>query len=432
MEGNPAYPPPGSPAAWVHRKESMESYRGRPAAGVPDNLGKMARNASPVRGPSPTRGLTPSYLARSVSPVRNPFNFESKFVSASPAKPSQRRGHRYKHSSVSLNYFQEPEARAPLPIPVSLTVPTFRECYQSISRLQLAKFGWCFVRFACALILYSCDHGALQSAEALAHLVAYDAVMDTIVVGVGVLSNFEVWKRSSLRLPFALQRVEILVGFSLAICLVFVGAHMASHTIQELAYLFYGESHNHGHHAHQGEDAAASGLSGMMVGVILSLLFTVLSLVGAGAFTSPKLLWDTHAFTCITALFAVAVLVVGVIGNWLVDFLLMPSMAAAMIYFGWQTSKLLGGMLVMSYGGPDRAAQISSKISQDERVASVPEVSLWQVHHDLWLASIKVVVTGRANSSGLQPIVRDLVANIVDAALADLKDARVEVTIDIS
>lgn len=421
MVSNSAVPLPGSPAAWANDNEQK---RGRV---LDNNMGRMARNASPVRGGSPARktGLLPP---RSGSPVRNPFNFESKFVSASPVKPSQRRGHRYKHSSVSLNFFQEPEARAPLPIPVSLAVPTLKECYQSVTRAQMVRFGWSLMRFLSALLLYSSDHGTLQSAEALAHLVAYDAVVDALVVGVGVWSNFEVWKRSSLRLPFALQRVEILVSFSLAICLVFVGGHMASHTVQEIAYLFYDEGPHHGHHHHASE---ASSFSSVLASVAVSLFVTIVSLVAAEGLSIGSM-WEDHSFSCITALFAVAVLVVGTLNNWLVDFLLMPTIAVTMVYFGWQTSKHLGGMLVMSYGGPDRAELISSAIAADERIANVSEVSLWQVHHDLWLASIKLSLTGRASSSASQPAVRDFVTGIVDNAMSDLKGPRIEITVDIN
>lgn len=422
MVSNSAVPLPGSPAAWANDDEQQ---RGR---SINDSMSRMARNASPTRNGSPQ--VKSGHLApRTGSPVRNPFNFESKIVSASPVKPSQRRGHRYKHSSVSLNFFQEPEARAPLPIPVSLAVPTFKECYQSVTKTQMVRFGWCLIRFLSALLLYSSDHGALQSAEALAHLVAYDAVVDTLVVGVGVWSNFEVWKRSSLRLPFALQRVEILVSFSLAICLVFVGGHMASHTIQEVAYLFYDEGPHRGHHHHHSTDPSA--FSGVLASVVVSLVVTLVSLVVAEG-VSVGSMWEDHSFSCITALFGIAVLVVGVLNNWLIDFLLMPTMAVTMVYFGWQTSKHLGGMLVMSYGGPNRPDLIQSAIATDERIANVSEVSLWQVHHDLWLASIKLSLTGRANSSGSQPAVRELATGIVENVMADLKDTRIEITVDIN
>ena len=38
-----------------------------------------------------------------------------------------RKGHRYKHSSVSMNFFQEPEVKEPLNIIQSLPVPNFKD-----------------------------------------------------------------------------------------------------------------------------------------------------------------------------------------------------------------------------------------------------------------------------------------------------------------
>lgn len=115
----------------------------------------------------------------------------------------QRRGHRYKHSSVSTQHqiFLEPPPRAPLALPASLPIPTFKEAWKSMSKEQTRRGAWSMIHMlVAAYVLYSAE-GSL-ALTALSHLIFFDAISATICVVVDVFCNFEVWKRSSIRHPF--------------------------------------------------------------------------------------------------------------------------------------------------------------------------------------------------------------------------------------
>lgn len=113
----------------------------------------------------------------------------------------QRRGHRYKHSSVSHQIFLEPAPRAPLRLPASLPIPTTREGWHSMSTEQTMRLCWCFCHLFVAAYVQWTAQGSL-ALTALSHLIFYDAIGAFLCASVEVLSNFEVWKRSSIRQPF--------------------------------------------------------------------------------------------------------------------------------------------------------------------------------------------------------------------------------------
>lgn len=142
-----------------------------------------------------------------------PFRFHSRTYTplVSPRSPAtktvvsqvmgQRRGHRYKHSSVSHSIFQEPAPRAPLRLPASLPIPTIKEGWASMSRDQTARISWCCCHLFIAAYVQWTAQGSL-ALTALSHLIFYDAIGAFLNASVEVLSNFEVWKRSSIRHPF--------------------------------------------------------------------------------------------------------------------------------------------------------------------------------------------------------------------------------------
>ncbi|RYY37195.1 hypothetical protein EON62_01295, partial [archaeon] len=66
---------------------------------------------------------------------------------------------------------------------------------------------------------------------ALSHLILYDAFGAMLCVAVDVLGNFEVWRRSSIRHPFGLERAEVLAGFAMSVLLLFMGMDLISHNL---------------------------------------------------------------------------------------------------------------------------------------------------------------------------------------------------------
>ncbi|KAK4695799.1 hypothetical protein P7C71_g2006, partial [Lecanoromycetidae sp. Uapishka_2] len=161
------------------------------------------------------------------------FNFQPMSMPKAPTAKSnvgQRRGHKYKHSSVSHNFFLEPEPRAPLALPNSLDVPTLKECRGSMTRDQKFRFGWSIGHMAVAAYVLWSAEGSL-ALTALSHLILFDALGAMLCVVVDILSNFEVWKRSSIRHPFGLERAEVLAGFAMSVFLLFMGMDLISHNL---------------------------------------------------------------------------------------------------------------------------------------------------------------------------------------------------------
>lgn len=149
-------------------------------------------------------------------PLSGPFRFKSRTYTANTPTAvnrsgsqksvvshtmGQRRGHRYKHSSVSHQIFLEPPPRAPLRLPASLPIPTTKEGWHSMSTEQTLRVCWCFCHLFVAGYVQWTAQGSL-ALTALSHLIFYDAIGAFLCASVEVLSNFEVWKRSSIRQPF--------------------------------------------------------------------------------------------------------------------------------------------------------------------------------------------------------------------------------------
>lgn len=455
--------PPGSPAAWHSRRRSMNPTVGSvPRFEVPDDApatpsapsmpsmpsmptgpsldppASLMRSGSPLRSHSPVRkhlqvpSLDPirSVSGSALGPddgtnTTNPFNFTSTYVTPNSGSArrgrapgaSQRRGHHYKHSSVSLNFFQEPEERAPLALPVSLAVPNMSEYWQSITPPQSRALAWCTLKLIVTLGCYAVG-SPVHSMALLAHLLAYETVVSTTVALVAILANFEVWSRSSLRLPFALKRVEVLVAFGLSVVLLFISSDVVSHIVQELAT---GHSHGHDHgHEHE-EDPGHTGksLRGHFALVLMALLTTL-----------PTAWRGGNVLARSTALFAFVVLVIPLLSPTIapvVDALVQPAIVATMAYLGYTSSKLFGGMLAMSYGGPDRSSSVRDLITSDPNVVQVEAISLWQVHHDLWLATMRIVMSGTVED---ERRVRTAAERAVREAV-DVRDVEWETTVEI-
>ncbi|CAK7892856.1 hypothetical protein CAAN1_08S04016 [[Candida] anglica] len=229
--------------------------------GSANSSAASSRSTSPVRSRSPVRHQ--HSRKQSMSPIRknnlsiggggaggaaagasaSPFNFKPLHHDSSSSislKPAQRKGHKYKHSSVSMNFFQEPPPallnsyNQPLSIPASFPIPTFRESLTSVKPPQRVKLLWSGFHLSLSIAVFCLGiHLGLPTLSTLAHLVFYDALGSFVTVFVDVMSNFDVWGSSSLQYPFGLGRLEVLVGFALSTSLVMVGLDLVSHGLEE-------------------------------------------------------------------------------------------------------------------------------------------------------------------------------------------------------
>lgn len=294
-------------------------------------------------------------------------------------------------------------------------------------------------------LLWSCAHAAVAvyvffSAEnslamtALSHLVFFDVGSAAVCVAVDVLGNFEVWRRSSIRHPFGLQRAEVLAGFAMSIFLVFGGFDLISHNLKH-ALETVGDHSPHHSHANPRDvppgtidlaslAAAASTLMSAyglrnhtrirrVMRVPLPYLSSILP--GAGILANPF-----HFLTlCFSFLMLLLPLVSVPYFVWL-DRVICAAIAGCMFILGTRLAVAQGLMLLMSYNEQgnltkstttDKKDDSSSipnssvsavlrEIEAEPQVARVEEAQFWQVHYGLAMANLKVCLVRGANTSG--------------------------------
>ena len=329
----------------------------------------------------------------------------------------QRRGHKYKHSSVSHQIFLEPAPRAPLALPASLPMPTFKECRKSMSKEQRSRISWCGCHALVAGYTWWSAQGSL-ALTALSHLILFDALGATVCVVVDVLGNFEVWKRSSIRHPFGwvvlvarclhtkltipsrLERAEVLAGFAMSVFLLFMGMDLISHNLQ---HILEGIGHEP-HHQHHHERVSPGSVD---VAALIAIISTLVSAIGlknharigkamrfAYIESLPSVLSNPSHFltlSCSALLLLLPLLSVQMY-IWL-DRLLSSTIAVSMCVLGVRLVKNLAFMLLMSYSGGGVAA-VMRDIEADPAVAAVDDARFWQVHYGLCMANLKLRVRG--------------------------------------
>ncbi|PSR78830.1 cation efflux family-domain-containing protein [Coniella lustricola] len=398
--------------------------------------------------------------ASPASTTTSPFNFQTQFISTSPVKSTigQRRGHKYKHSSISSQHqiIREPPRRAPPVLPASLPVPTLREAWTSMRKDQRARFYWCICHgLVAAYVFFSA--GESLALTALSHLVFFDVGSAAICMGVDVLGNFEVWKRSSIRHPFGLQRAEVLAGFALSVFLVFGGFDLLSHNLKHILesvgshapHYPHEHSHSHGpdHVISAGEVDTAS------LAAALSTLVSAYGLenharirrVMQPSYLStflPEIL--ANPFHSLTLFFSFLMLLLPLLSVtsfvWL-DRLVCVAIATSMFILGSRLAIAQGLMLLMSYNGrphdSETTATTSSltpstgltmdkkhsdtdgvvrEIESEPTVSRVEEAQFWQVHYGLCMATVKLCVIRGCDDTAMSQL-RQRIGRIVQNRL---------------
>ncbi|KXJ93130.1 cation efflux family-domain-containing protein [Microdochium bolleyi] len=374
----------------------------------------------------------------------NPFNFQTQVISTSPVKPAvgQRRGHKYKHSSVSAQHqiFQEPRHRAPLALPRDLPVPTTKEAWKSMSVDQRRRLYWCFCHLVVAVFVFLHAHGSLAM-TALSHLVFFDAGSALICVGVDVLGNFEVWKRSSIRHPFGLERAEVLAGFAMSVFLIFGGFDLVSHNVKHVLEGQGGHEPHHPdpHDAHDHPDSAL-GVGRLNIASIAVMAATLVSAFGlknhariskfmrvSYLSSLPSVLSNPfHFLTLSTAGLMLILPLLSIRINIYIDSSLCAIVAVAMFALGFQVAAAQGLMLLMSYGGKagtDKTgdvtvADVLREIEAETAVERIEEAQFWQVHYGLCMANLKLCVTKGADDATLSRL-RTRVATLIQNRLGE-------------
>ncbi|KAK0719838.1 cation efflux family-domain-containing protein [Lasiosphaeris hirsuta] len=425
-------------------------------------------DASSLRPPTPE--LPPSMASEdgqahggaSAPALKNPFNFQTQVISTSPVKSNigQRRGHRYKHSSISAQhqFFQEPPPRPPPVLPASLPVPTLKEAWTSMQRDQRARLYWCCCHAAVAVYVFFSAEGSLAM-TALSHLVFFDVGSAAVCVAVDVLGNFEVWRRSSIRHPFGLQRAEVLAGFAMSVFLVFGGFDLLSHNLKHILESVGAHAPHHPHVGHAGtaryvnpgtvDTASLAAVVSTLVSAYglrnhgrirrvmrVPLPYLTSILPGAGILANP--------FHFLTMCFSFLMLLLPLVSIpyfvWL-DRVICAAIAGSMFVLGTRLAIAQGLMLLMSYSGQadfnnsgssgaekktdslvggssSTVSAVVREIESEPQVARVDEAQFWQVHYGLAMANLKVCLVRGSDDSTLSQL-RSRLARVVQNRLGE-------------
>lgn len=373
----------------------------------------MSANQTPMTGTSET--------------FHSPFNFTPQQYSLGkpPSKAGdvgRRRGHKYKHSSVSHQIILEPPPRPPLQLPASLPIPTWKEYWSSRSKEQSLRCVWCACHlFVSAFVLWEA-HECL-SLTVLSRLLFFDALGAILCVTVDIGNNFEAWKRSSIRHPFGFERAEVLAGLGMSVGLLFMGLDLISHGLTHaLENVGSHESHHvHGEHGHD-EHASVASINIAAFSAIGTTLVSAMVLKNHARIEKvmrlgyiswlPSILNNPSHLMTLSCSFSLVIL--SLIPHdqtyTVLDRGLSFTLSICMIALGWHLGWTLGKMLMMSYSGPD-VSLVLDELSSDPAVTGIDEAKFWQVHYGLCQVNLKLRVRKLDDIVRLRDRVSSLVRN---------------------
>ncbi|KAI5955347.1 ZRG17 [Candida jiufengensis] len=464
------------------------------------NYTSTNRSPSPSRSTSPVR-LNKNY--RSKSPVRrssspkkisNPFNFQSQemFMNNNGSnhslqvKPAHRKGHKYKHSSVSMNLFQEPPPISITDnqlksIPDSYPIPNYKEALSSITKHQKFRLIWASFHVALSILVFVVGFKfKISSLSTVAHLVFYDALGSFFIALVDIMSNFEVWNNSSIAYPFGLERIEVLVSFALSASLVMLSFDLFSHFIEEfvLSVVSHDDHQDHehlSHHIHDESDGSSKNWiayqSILMITLAVSLISSNLILAydkinelltskterTANPFSpvekkSSQLLkfikiWKNYPTHLITITYVIFLMIVPLIPESFVKNLAYDinkcatSLVACLIlYNGWNLVKSLGGILLCSFPFSDYQYDLLiSKINQQilsleffKQNFTIEKLFITKFNYKLYVIGVSLQMKGADSDEEIR--MRFEVNRIIENEVQQLdnSNSRCNCTIDIN
>jgi Co/Zn/Cd efflux system component len=280
---------------------------------------------------------------------------------------------------------------------------------------------------------------------ALSHLVFFDAISATICVVVDVGCNFEVWKRSSIRHPFGLERAEVLAGFAMSVFLLFMGFDLISHNLK---HLLEGLGSHMPHHPHSHERVSPGSVDSAALLVILATLISAYGLknharVGKAmrfAYISslPSLLSNPSHFLTLSCSITMLLLPLLSISMYIwLDRLLCSIISLSMFALGVRLAIVQGLMLLMSYSGKGEigVGELMNEISRETMVTGIEEARFWQVHYGLCMANLKLRVRGSGGDTEvgkLRERIRALVRNRLGGGYGKGSGLKWEVTVQCS
>ncbi|KAK3673002.1 cation diffusion zinc membrane transporter Zrg17 [Recurvomyces mirabilis] len=387
------------------------------------------------------------------STTSNPFNFTTvqytsgkNSISKSEAL-GRRKGHKYRHSSIHASamdsIFQPPVPRTPLSVPASLPMPTRKEAWWSMTSNQTARLTWCLGHFLISAYVQFSGAGSLAM-TALSRLLLFDAAGATVCVAVDVMGNFEVWKRSSIKHPFGLERADVLAGFGMAVFITFMGLDIISHGIQ---HSLENIGHHESHSTHSHERVAAGSVD---ISSLLSIVSTLVSAVvlknhaRIGKAMRLELIagWGrilgnpSHFLTLSASALLLILPFLNMQSYKYFDLSFSLVIAVLMITLGVRLGTSLASMLLMSYksGAEDKRAvrYVIDEIETDPGVSAVEEARFWQVHYGLCMANLKLRYRDGSGYGDEMTKIRQRVTSLIRQRLGETKGMHWEISVQMA
>ena len=290
-----------------------------------------------------------------------------------------------------------------------------------MSREQTTRFWWSICHMTVAAYTLWSAEGSL-ALTALSHLILFDSLGAMLCVVVDVLGNFEVWKRSSIRHPFGLERAEVLAGFAMSVLLLFMGLDLISHNLQ---HVLEGMGSHEAHHSHDHERVSAGEVDSASLLAIVATLVSALGLKNHARIgkamrfayieSLPSILANPSHFLTISCSLLLLLLPLLSIKVYLwLDRALSTTIALSMCILGFRLVRTLGFMLLMSYDSGNTVADIMRDIESDPSVTAIEGAKFWQVHYGLCMACLTLRVRG--SEEGLSRL-RDRVTGLIKGRL---------------
>lgn len=308
---------------------------------------------------------------------------------------------------------------------------------------QTARLTWCLCHFLIAGYVQFSGAGSL-AITALSRLLLFDAAGATVCVAVDVMGNFEVWKRSSIKHPFGLERADVLAGFGMAVFITFMGLDIISHGIQHsLENIGHHESHSP--HTHARVAAGSVDISSLLsIGstLISAVLLRNHARIGRAMRLEliagwGKILGNPSHFLTLSASGLLLIMpFLNMSGYKYFDIIFSFAIALLMIAFGVRLGLSLASMLLMSYKphARDKRAvrEIIVEIETDPGVSSVEEARFWQVHYGMCMANLKLRYRNGGGYSDELMRVRQRIMSLIRQRLGDAKGVAWEINVQMA
>jgi len=385
--------------------------------------------------------------------AKNPFNFTTQQYAAGRGSIGKsealgrRKGHKYRHSSIHASHmdsiFQPPALRTPLSVPSSLPMPTRKEAWWSMTSNQTGRLVWCFCHFLIASYVQFSGAGSLAM-TALSRLLLFDAAGATVCVAVDVMGNFEVWKRSSIKHPFGLERADVLAGFGMAVFIGFMGLDIISHGVQH-SLEDLGTHESHSPHSHERVPAGSVDISSLLA-IASTLVSAVLlknhSRIGRAMRFELIAGWGkilgnpSHFLTLTSSVLLLILPFLNMQSYTYFDLIFSFLIATFMITLGTRLGTSLASMLLLSYKpkGSDRRAlrDVIGDIEMDPGVSAVEEASFWQVHYGLCIANLKLRYRNGGGYGDEMMRIRQRVTSLIRQRLGEAKGSKWEISVQMA